>query len=114
MSRAVPVVGASLGGFEVRMAYAPIAAAVAALAAFLPLDPATRTATVARAATAYANVHHTTAPPARATAGAKVPAATGATARTIIATPAPIPVSLSLSFDPHASGPDRNALSGPA
>ena len=54
----------------------------AALAAFLPLDPATRTATVARAATTDPNVDHTTAPPARATAGAKITAATGATART--------------------------------
>lgn len=81
------------------------------LAAFLPLDPATRTATVTRAAAAYPNVNYTTAPPTRATAGAKIAAATGATARTIIATPAAVPISLSLSFDPHASGSDRNALS---
>ena len=54
----------------------------AALAAFLPLDPATRTATGTPAATADPNVNHTTAPPARATAGAKIASATGATART--------------------------------
>ena len=82
------------------------------LAALPPLDPATRAATVTSAATAYPNLNHTTAPPTRATAGAKIAAATGATARTIIATPGAVPISLSLSFDPHASGPDRNALSG--
>lgn len=116
LGRGLPPVGecsgglnrASLGGFEVRLAYAP---SPAALTAFLPLDPATRTPTVARAAAAYPNVNYTTASPTRATAGAKIAAATGATARTIIATPAAVPISLSSSFDPHASGSDRNALS---
>ena len=82
------------------------------LAAFLPLDPATRTAAVARTATAYPNLNHTTAPPTRATARAKIAAATGATAGAEIATPGAVQISLSLSFDPHASGPNRNALSG--
>ena len=57
----------------------------AALAAFLPHDPATRTATVARAAAAYPNVNYTAAPPTRATARAKIAAPTGATAGAKIA-----------------------------
>lgn len=50
------------------------------LAAFLPLEPATRTATGAPAANADPNVSDTT--PPRATARAKIAAATGATAWT--------------------------------
>ena len=53
------------------------------LAVFLPLGPATRTATVAAAATTDPNADHTTPPPAHATAGAKIATAPGAAARTV-------------------------------
>ena len=51
------------------------------LAALAPLDPASGTVTISRATSTDPNVDYPTASPAGATAGSKVTAPTGATAR---------------------------------